>query len=144
MLIEQIVKCFIICFPGGPISKEPAASAEDKDSGLISGSGRFPGRAHGNSFLYSCLENPMDRGAWWAKVHRVRKSQTWLKKLSRDTHSMIYMQTYHMNSVVLLTSSILPRGHSKSYALTAEMVEQVRVQLEYNNLSNYLNRGTLI
>ena len=39
MLIEQILKCFILCFPGGPISKEPAASAEDKDSGLISGSG---------------------------------------------------------------------------------------------------------
>ena len=66
----------MLCFPGGPIGKEPAANAEGKDSGLIPGSGRFPGRGRGNPFLYSCLENPMDKGAWWATVHRVTKSQT--------------------------------------------------------------------
>ena len=38
---------------------------------------RSPGGGHGNPLQYSCLENPMDRGAWWATVHRVSKSQTW-------------------------------------------------------------------
>ena len=43
--------------------------------GSIPGSGRFPGEGNGNPLKYSCLENPMDRGAWWATVHRVAKSQ---------------------------------------------------------------------
>ena len=45
-----------------------------RDAGLIPGSGRSPGGGHGNLFQYSCLENPMDRGAWWATVHGVAKS----------------------------------------------------------------------
>ena len=49
------------------------------DLGLIPGSGRFPGEGHGYLLQYSCLENPMDRGAWWATVHGVAKSQTQLK-----------------------------------------------------------------
>ena len=44
--------------------------------------GRSPGGGHGNPLRYSCLENPMDRGAWWAAVHGVTKSRTWLKRLS--------------------------------------------------------------
>ena len=43
------------------------------DTGSISGSGRSPGEGNGNPLQYSCLENPMDRGAWWAAVHRVTK-----------------------------------------------------------------------
>ena len=48
----------------------------------VPGSGRPPGEAHGNPLQYSCLENPMDRGAWRATVHRVAKSRTLLKRLS--------------------------------------------------------------
>ena len=44
--------------------------------------GRYPGEEHGNPLQYSCLENPMDRGTWWAAVHRVTKSRTQLKRLS--------------------------------------------------------------
>ena len=44
------------------------------------------GEGNGNPLHYSCLENPMDRGAWWATVHEVAKSQTWLKRLSTHTH----------------------------------------------------------
>ena len=44
-----------------------------EDVGFISGSGRFPGGGNGNPFQYSCLENPMDRGDLWAKVHTVTK-----------------------------------------------------------------------
>ena len=57
--------------------KNPPANARDaRDSGLIPESGRSPGGGHGNSLQYSCLENPTDRGAWRAIVHRVAKSQT--------------------------------------------------------------------
>ena len=54
----------------------PAYAGDMRDKSSIPGSGRFPGRGHGNPLQYSCLENPMDRGAWWAPVHRVTKSQT--------------------------------------------------------------------
>ena len=47
-----------------------------RDPGLIPGVGRSPGGGHGNPLQYSCLENPMDGGAWWATVRRVAKSQT--------------------------------------------------------------------
>ena len=46
------------------------------DPGLIPGSGRSPGEENGNVLQYPCLENSMDRGAWWATVHGVLKSQT--------------------------------------------------------------------
>ena len=53
--------------------------------GSIPGLGRFPGEGIGNPLHHSCLENPMVRGAWWATVHRVTKSQTRLKQLSTHT-----------------------------------------------------------
>ena len=46
------------------------------DLGSIPGSGRSPGGGHGNPLQYSCLENPMDRGAWWATIDGAAKSQT--------------------------------------------------------------------
>ena len=54
--------------------KNPPANAGDV--GSIPGSGRSPGGGHGNPLQYSCLENPMDRGASWATVHGITKSQT--------------------------------------------------------------------
>ena len=63
-------------FPGGPVVKEFANAREVGDMGLILGLGRSPGEGNGKSFQYSCLENSMDRGAWWATVHGVVKSQT--------------------------------------------------------------------
>ena len=59
-----------------------ANAGDIKDEGLIPGSGRSPGGGHGNLLQYSCLENPVDRGAWWATLHRVARSQTRLKELS--------------------------------------------------------------
>ena len=61
-------------FPGGPEVKASACNAGDL--GSIPGLGRSPGEGNGNPLLYSCLENPMDRGAWWATVHGVAKSRT--------------------------------------------------------------------
>ena len=54
----------------------PASVGDIKDVGSIPGSERSPGGGHGNPFQYSCLENPMDREAWWAAVHRVAKWDT--------------------------------------------------------------------
>ena len=61
-------------FPGGSDCKESACRAEDP--GLLPGYGRSPGEGNGNPLQYSCLENPMDRGTWWATVHGVANSWT--------------------------------------------------------------------
>ena len=71
-------------FPGGSEVKASACNAGDL--GLIPGLGRSPGEGNGNSLQYSCLENPMDRGAWWATVYGVAKSQT---RLSDFTSLML-------------------------------------------------------
>ena len=54
-------------FPGGSDGKE--SSCNVGDLGLIPGWGKSPGEGHGNPLQYSCLDNPMDRGAWWTTVH---------------------------------------------------------------------------
>ena len=61
-------------FPGSSEVKVSAFNAGDL--GSIPGLGRSPGEGNGNPLQYPCLENPMDRGAWWATVHGVTKSQT--------------------------------------------------------------------
>ena len=66
--------------------KNPPVNA-GRDEGWIPGSGRPPGTGHGNPLQYSCLENPTDRGAWWATVHGVTKSQTRLKQLSMQART---------------------------------------------------------
>ena len=66
----------LVGFPGGSDGKESICNAGVP--GSIPGSGRSP-EGHGNPLQYSCLEHPMDRGAWWATVHRVAKRQTRLR-----------------------------------------------------------------
>ena len=61
-------------FPGGSDGKESACSVADP--GSIPGWGGSPGGEHSNPLQYSCLENSMDRGAWWAIIHDAAKSQT--------------------------------------------------------------------
>ena len=62
----------MVGFRGGSDSKESAC--KEGDPGSIPGSGRSPGEGNDNPFQYSCLKNPMDRGAWQATVHGVTKS----------------------------------------------------------------------
>ena len=57
----------------------------ERNAVSISGSERCPGGGYGNPLKYSCLENSMDRGAWWAMVHKVSKSRTQLKQLSTQS-----------------------------------------------------------
>ena len=75
------------------VVKNPSANAgvvRGMDS--ISGSGRSPGGGHDNPLQYSCLENPMDRGAWWTTVPGVAKSWKQLKRLS--THACIAQPSF--------------------------------------------------
>ena len=66
----------LTCLQGFPGSSDGKASAYNaEDLGSIPMSGRSPGEGNGNPLQYSCLENPVDRGAWWAAAHRVTKSR---------------------------------------------------------------------
>ena len=81
--IEEIltIKLFLIKgFPGG--SEVKASAFNTGDLGSIPGLGRSPRDGNGNPLQYSCLDNPMDRGAWWATVHGVAKSRTRLSDLT--------------------------------------------------------------
>ena len=75
-----------MAFPGGSDGKAPAYNAGDL--GSIPGSGRSPREGNGNPLQYSCLENPMDGGAWWAIVHGVAKSRTRLSDFSFTSTSL--------------------------------------------------------
>ena len=77
-------------FPGGSEVKASAWNAGDP--GLIPASGRFPGEGNGNPLQYSCLENPMEGGAWWATVHGVAKSQTRLSDFTTTTRAVLGSQ----------------------------------------------------
>ena len=72
-------------FPGGSVVENLSANA--RDAGLIPGSGRFPGVGNGNPLQYYCLENLMNREAWWATVHGVAKQ-------SDNLVTKQYMQVY--------------------------------------------------
>ena len=91
---------------GLEVKNLPANAGDKRDVGSIPGSGRSPRGGHGNPLQYSCLENPMDRRAWSAVVHRVAKSQTRLKQLSTHTHTHmnvmkpLYLQVFVNSSFV--------------------------------------------
>ena len=90
--------------PSGSDGEESACNAGDV--GLTPGSGRSPGERNGNPLQYSCLEKPMDRGAWWAIVHRVAKSRTQLKRLNNGACTWLLGRHF---SFVHLTSECLLR-----------------------------------
>ena len=94
-------------FPGGSVGKEsPFQCRRLKiDSSVIPGSGQSRGEENGNRLQYSCLEYSMDRGAWWATVHRVTKSQIRLKQRSMHSCMCIHMAdslcyTVEMNTIL--------------------------------------------
>ena len=73
------------------VKNPPAIAGDIRDAGLIPGLGRSPGGGHGNPLQYSCLENAMDRGAWWATMHGVAKRQTRLKQLSTHARPFVWL-----------------------------------------------------
>ena len=78
-----------------PVKNPPANAGDIRDMGSIPASGRFPGRGHGNPVQYSGLENPIDRGAYWATVHRVAKSRIRLKQQHACPHTYYLYDTVH-------------------------------------------------
>ena len=79
-------------FPGVTVVKNPPANAGDaRDIDLLPDSGRSPGEGNGNLLQYSCLEHSIDRGAWWAKVHGVAKSQIWFSDWDDDVDKQYEM-----------------------------------------------------
>ena len=84
-------------FPGG--SEVKASACTVGDLGLIPGLGRSPGEGNGNPLQYSCLENPMEGGAWQATVHGVAKSRT---ELNNFTFTFSHLQS--INNVVIVSS----------------------------------------
>ena len=90
---------WLLSFPGG--SEVKASACNVGDPGSIPGLERSPGEGNGNPPQYSCLENPMDRGAWQATVHRVAKSQTQLSNFT-SLHSSIcgYLGCFHVLAIV--------------------------------------------
>ena len=85
-----MVSFYILGFPGGSEVKASACNAGDL--GSIPGLGRSPGEGNGNPLQSSCLENPMDKGAWWATVHGVAKSRTWLSDFTSLHFSTFYLK----------------------------------------------------
>ena len=75
---------YIPCWVAQLVKKPPANEGDARDTGSNPGSRRSPGEGHGNPLQYSCLGNPMDRGAWRAIAHGVTNSQT---QLSTNTHA---------------------------------------------------------
>ena len=81
-------------FPGGSDGKESTCSAGDL--GLIPGLGRSPGKGHGDWLQYSCLENPMDSGAWHSSWYHTESDTT--EQLSTAQHSIIYIRSWHSSA----------------------------------------------
>ena len=95
-------------------------TADTRDVGSIPGSGRFPGVGNDNPLQYACLGNPMDRGAWWAAVHRVTKS--W----ARLSMCMPHMLSLHCIQVIFF--NVCVHYHCTFY-----------LDLEIHKLINQLN-----
>ena len=96
-------------FLGGPMVKNPSADAVNTgDEGSIAGSGRSPGGGNGNPLQYSCLENPMDRGAWGVRVYRVAKDSNRTEQRSADA---LLVKIHNINNSFLVSENTYPYSH---------------------------------
>ena len=98
-------------FPGGT---PPANAGDARDVGSIPGLGRSPGGRNGNPLQYSCLEIPMDRGAWWATIHGVTKSWTQLSKWAHICTNPGFAPLHGVQSYTYILSFI-PYSNLVSY-----------------------------
>ena len=128
--IENIYNNIRLCIYGASqvtlvVKNLPANSGDIRDSGSIPESGRSSGGGNGNRLQYSCLENPMDRGAWRATVHGVTRSQIWLSDWPlRPTCEYTYIHIYMYIYIYIYT-------HTHTYILSeATSLSLFKVQFE--------------
>ena len=117
------------------VLKNLPANAEDMRPGFNPGAGRSPVEGHDNLLQYSCPENPLDRGAWWATVHRVTKSWTRVKQLAHThTRPLIW------NSVLYFALNPITFGPSSIPSLVSQVLVAwgVSVQFSGSVMSNSL------
>ena len=108
-LWEEYIWLLPTDFPGGSDSKASAYNSGDPDS--VPGSGRSPAERKGNPLQYSCLENPMDRGSWWAIFHEVTKNWT------RLSTQGILKQWYQQHPALLITICLVVNKKEDSLLL---------------------------
>ena len=108
------------CFPGGSDGKASVCNAGDP--GLIPGLGTSPGEGNSSPLQYSCLENLMDRGAWWATVHWVTESD-----MTERLHSLCLLDTNIYVHYMITT-------HLKF--LNLKLIDQIFIQKLIRNISN--------
>ena len=114
-------------FSGGSDGKESACHAGDLS--LIPGLGRSPGEGNGHPLQYSCLENSINRGAWWGTVHWVAKSQTRLKRLSSSSRP-VETKLFCIQKCQSLSHArpfVTPPGSSVHLILQARILEWVAI-----------------
>ena len=101
-------------FPSGSVVKK--SSCNEEDTGLIPGSGRFPGEGNGNPLQYSCLGNPIDKGDWQTAVHGLAKSWIRLRNQTTTTTSppCVHSRTSHRSNKPKPNKVIFLLGHFKN------------------------------
>ena len=112
-----------IGFPRGSDGKEPTHNAGDLD--LIPGSGKSPGERNSNPLQYSCLENPIGRGAWWATVHGV--AQRWARLSDKHLHLHRWLMVTVLDSADLERKSPNLTQHLRSLVLDKESADGLPV-----------------
>ena len=112
------------------VNNLPAA----RDSGSIPGLGRSPREGHGNPLQYSCLENPRDRGAWWATVHGVAESRTGWTHMKAHLYMsvcLLYLHAYYIWFLVLKKWNDIQTHTKLSIIITPNRVRKASLYGEY-------------
>ena len=124
-------------FPDGSLVENLPANA--RDVGWLSVQERSPGEGNGNPLQYSCLENPMHRGAWWATVYGVTKESDTTERLKQQFHAHLALSTSFCYITLTLLSSLyicfLPR--------TCISQEQDSLHTKHNLCSSYMSRNVI-
>ena len=128
------------CFPGGPVVKNPPASAGDaKDLGSIPVSGSSPGVGNGNPLQYSCLGTSTDRGTWWAPVHGIAVRHDWATEL------ILYF-TWASQVALMVKNPPTNSGDGRGMGLIPGLGQSPGRghgnPLQYSCLGNPMDRGT--
>ena len=127
-----------VFFSGGSVVKNPPTMQETWDMGLIPGLGRCPGEGNGDSLQYSCLENPIDRGAWQATVYRSAKSDTYWSDLAQEKYAFRSHPeaTYTCEASVALAIILLWRLHEWTQVAASWTIKIFKKKREVSIFSN--------